>query len=118
MSIIRKTLYSASLGSLLLLGIATQADSLTASKYVQSEPGTQSQKQAVKSVSGKVATIGSGGTAFTLDVSGGDEKKTMDFVVDKNTQVKGQVRQGTPVTVEYQAMETGQYLAVSITAQA
>jgi hypothetical protein len=42
----------------------------------------------------------------------------MDFVVDKNTQVKGQVKQGTAVTVEYQAMANGQLLAVSIMAQA
>jgi hypothetical protein len=32
--------------------------------------------------------------------------------------VKGQVREGTAVTVEYQAMNSGQFLAVSITAQA
>jgi hypothetical protein len=38
-------------------------------------------------------------------------------LVDKNTQVKGQVREGTAVTVEYQAMNDGQYLAVSVTAQ-
>ena len=79
------------------------------------EQGNQSQ-QAVKSVSGKVAAIGTGGTAFTLEVSG-ENKKTMDFVVDKNTQVQGQVRAGSAVTVEYQAIETGQYLAVSVTAQ-
>ena len=59
-----------------------------------------------------------------LEVTGGGSdkdrsgKNTLDFVVDKNTQVKGQVKQGTPVTVEYQAMENGQLLAVSIMAQA
>ena len=113
MSMIRKTLFSVSLGSLLVLGAATHANSLAQSKT--GEQGNQSQ-QAVKSVSGKVAAIGTGGTAFTLEVSG-ENKKTMDFVVDKNTQVQGQVRAGSAVTVEYQAMETGQYLAVSVTAQ-
>jgi hypothetical protein len=116
MSMIRKTFFSVSVGSLLILGAATHADSITQSKPGQSEPGKQTQQQAVKSVSGKVSAIGTGGTAFTLEVSG-ENKKTMDFIVDKNTQVQGQVRAGSAVTVEYQAMETGQYLAVSVTAQ-
>jgi hypothetical protein len=54
-----------------------------------------------------------GGTSFTLDTG----QNTLDFVVDKNTQVKGQVKQGTAVTVEYQAMANGQLLAVNIMAQ-
>jgi hypothetical protein len=118
MSTIRKSIFSVSVGSLLALGAATHANSLTQSnsgQAGQASPGKQSQ-QAVKSISGKVSAIGNGGTAFTLEVAGGD-KKTMDFVVDKNTQVQGQVRAGSAVTVEYQAMETGQYLAVSVTAQ-
>ena len=81
------------------------------------QQGGQSQQQAVKSVSGKVAAIGNGGGSSSLEVTGSSNKK-MDFLVDKNTQVKGQVREGTAVTVEYQAMNDGQYLAVSVTAQA
>jgi hypothetical protein len=42
----------------------------------------------------------------------------MEFVLDKNTQVQGPVKTGTPVMVEYQATNTGENLAVSITAQA
>ena len=57
------------------------------------------------------------GAQFSLEVSG-ENKGKMDFVVDKNTQVNGQVREGTAVTVQYQAMENGQNLAVSITANA
>jgi hypothetical protein len=112
MSMIRKTLFSVSLGSLLILGAATHANSITQGQ----QQGKQTPQQAVKSVSGKVSAIGTGGTAFTLEVSG-ENKKSMDFIVDKNTQVQGQVRAGSAVTVEYQAMETGQYLAVSVTAQ-
>jgi hypothetical protein len=84
----------------------------------QSPTGKQTQ-QATKSITGKVAAIGTGGHSFTLDVSGGSgDAHTMNFVVDNNTQVQGQVQQGTPVTVEYLVMEGGQNLAVSITAQA
>jgi hypothetical protein len=115
MSIIRKSIVTATVSSMLLLGLAAYANP---NKYPhQSEPGKQSQQQAVKSVAGKVAAIESGGKAFTLAVSGENEK-TMDFVLDKNTKVQGQVRQGSAVTVEYQAMENGQNLAVSVTAEA
>ncbi len=126
-STIRKFLCGVSVGSLLILGISTRAHSGSPAKSSQAQSEKQTQ-QPTKSVAGKVAAIGSGGTSFTLEVTGGGSgggsdkdssgKNTLDFVVDKNTQVKGQVKQGTPVTVEYQAMENGQLLAVSIMAQA
>jgi len=121
-STIRKFLCGVSVGSLLILGISTRAHSGSPAKRSQAQSEKQTQ-QPTKSVAGKVAAIGSGGTSFTLEVTGASEKdssgkNTLDFVVDKNTQVKGQVKQGTPVTVEYQAMENGQLLAVSIMAQA
>jgi len=119
-SMIRKFLCGISVAGLLTLGITSQANSANPSQSGQS----QSEKQSTKSVAGKVAAIGSGGTSFTLEVTGGGSdkdssgKNTMNFVVDNHTQVKGQVKQGTPVTVEYQAIENGQLLAVSIMAQA
>ena len=121
-STIRKFLCGVSVGSLLILGISTRAHSGSPAKWSQAQSEKQTQ-QTTKSVAGKVAAIGNGGTSFTLEVTGGSDKdssgkNTLDFVVDKNTQVKGQVKQGTPVTVEYQAMENGQLLAVSIMAQA
>jgi hypothetical protein len=120
-STIRNLLCGVSVASLLILGISSRANSANPkSGQTQSEKQTQ---QSTKSVAGKVAAIGSGGTSFTLEVTGGGSDKgasgnTLDFVVDKNTQVKGQVKQGTAVTVEYQAMANGQLLAVSIMAQA
>ena len=120
-STIRNLLCGVSVASLLILGIGSRANSANPnSGQAQSEKQTQ---QPTKSVAGKVAAIGSGGTSFTLEVTGGGSDKgasgnTLDFVVDKNTQVKGQVKQGTAVTVEYQAMANGQLLAVSIMAQA
>jgi hypothetical protein len=114
MSKIRKTVFCASLAGLLALGVSANARS--AAQQQARKQGGETQQQAVKSVSGKISTIGSGGSSFSLEVAGNNSKK-MDFVVDKNTQVKGQVREGTAVTVEYQAMNNGQFLAVSITAQ-
>jgi hypothetical protein len=117
---IRKFLCGISVASLLVLGISCAANGNPSTLQAQSEKQTQ---QPTKSVAGKVAAIGNGGTSFTLEVSGGGSdkdtgKNRLDFVVDKNTQVKGQVKQGTAVTVEYQAMANGQLLAVSIMAQA
>jgi hypothetical protein len=121
-SAIRTFLFGISVASLLMLGISSRANAnQSRSGQAQSEKQTQ---QPTKSVAGKVAAIGSGGTSFTLEVTGGGSdkdtsgKNTMNFVVDDHTQVKGQVKQGTPVTVEYQAMQNGQLLAVTITAQA
>jgi hypothetical protein len=119
-STIRKFLASLSIASLITLGVSSAAHS--ASIQAKGEQ-SQSEKQAppsTQSVSGKVASIGNGGTSFTLQVNGGDDadKNTLNFLVDKNTRVQGQVKQGTAVTVQYQAMKNGDLLAVSITAQA
>jgi hypothetical protein len=120
---IRKFLCGISVAGLLTLGITSQANSANPPKSGQSQSEKQTQ-QPTKSVAGKVAAIGSGGTSFTLEVTGGGSdkdtsgKNTLNFVVNNHTQVKGQVKQGTPVTVEYQAMENGQLLAVSVMAQA
>ena len=107
----RKFLLSASLAGLLLAGVSVWAHSASP----QSTSGQQSE-QSTKMVSGKIASIGNGGTSFTLELSGGDGKQTMQFVVSKNVKVQGNVKVGTPVTVEY-AVEQGQNLALSITAQ-
>ena len=102
-----------SLAGLLALGAAVYARPPEAHRL---QTASQ-EKRATKSVSGKVTAIGTGGHSFSLQVA--DESKTkMDFVVDKSTQVNGQVREGSSVTVEYTAMESGQNLAVTITAQA
>ena len=120
-STIRTFLCGISIAGLLILGFSHRVNANPSKAGQQSEKQTQ---QPTKSVAGKVAAIGSGGTSFTLEVTGGGSdkdtsgKNTLNFVVDDHTQVKGQVKQGTPVTVEYQAMQNGQLLAVTITAQA
>ena len=111
---IQKLLLCASLAGALMLGISAS------SQQAPDQPSeNQTQKAATKSVSGTVAAIGNGGHSFTLEVSeGANSKHTMEFVLDKNTQIQGPVKTGTPVMVEYQAMNGGQNLAVTITAQA
>jgi hypothetical protein len=114
MLMMQKILLSASLAGSLLLG----GSNLVALAAGQAQTGKQTQ-QATKSVSGKVATIGSGGRSFTLELSGESTAQgTMEFVVDDNTQVQGHVKQGTPVTVQYLVMESGKNLAVTIIANA
>jgi hypothetical protein len=108
---IRKLLFSASLGGLLLLGTSGSYGSPT------QEPSGKQSQQATKSVSGKVLSIGDAGKSFAMEVNDGTGKRTMQFVVDKNTQVQGQVKAGTMVVVEYQPADGGQFLAVSVSAQ-
>ncbi len=59
--------------------------------------------------------IGDAGHSFT--VTAGANGQAMKFVVDKNTQVQGQVKVGTLVAVEYQPMDGGQFLCVRVSAQ-
>jgi hypothetical protein len=101
---------SASLAGLLLAGASVWPSSISA----QSQSGQQSQP-ATKTVAGKVTSIGTGGTSFALEVSQGNAKQTMQFVLDKSAKVQGNVKVGTPVTVEY-AVEQGQNVALSVTA--
>lgn len=82
----------------------------------QNSSGQQSQA-ATKMVMGKVTAIGDGGHSFALEVNEGSSTQTMQFVVDKQARVQGTVKVGTPVTVEYEAKEGGQNLALSITAE-
>ena len=111
---IRRLLVGGAFAGLLTLGAGMTLRNANAQDPADKQ---EQEQQATKTISGKVTTIGNGGHSFSLEVSG-ENKNKMDFVVDKNTQVNGQVREGTAVTVQYQAMASGQNLAVSITAQA
>ena len=113
---IRKMLLGAALAGTTLLTL-----SVIAQQYPQQPPAqSQTEQQpaaAAKTITGKISAIGNGGHSFTLQLSqNGSDKGTMDFVLDNKTQVQGQVRVGTPVTVTYQIAQ-GQNVAVSVTAQ-
>lgn len=109
---IQRILMTASLGSLLLVGAPAIIQGQTQGQQEQ-QP-----QQAAKSITGKVMDIGDRGHSFTVDTgASGGSKQTMKFVVDKNTQVQGQVKVGTMVAVDYQAMDGGQLLCVRVAAQ-
>jgi hypothetical protein len=104
----RRLLYSIAVAVALVIGLsATPGYTQTASEE-QSKPDT-------KSVAGKVISIGDSGTSFTLQVDG--RKDTMKFVVNKNTEVQGQVKVGTLVAVDYQPTQSGANLALSVDVQ-
>lgn len=107
----RKLLLRGSLAGLLLMGVSVWAHSA----FPQS-PSRQQSEQAKKTVTGKIASIGNGGTSFELEVDTGNAKQTMQFVLEKTAKVQGTVKVGTPVSVEY-AVEQGQNIALSVTAQ-
>ncbi|MFZ0884286.1 MAG: hypothetical protein WAN14_12880 [Candidatus Acidiferrales bacterium] len=108
---IRKLLLSASLGALLILGVSTQAHTA----LQQSQSGQQADQS--KQVNGKVTAIGSDKKSFSLDVNDGNNKHTMQFVLDQRTQVQGKVGVGTDATVQYQPTDDGKNVALNIAPQ-
>jgi len=107
---IRKILFCASLGGMLMSVPAI------AHTRAQDQPGKQTQ-QNTKSVSGKVTSIGEDRRSFVVEVDTGSNKQNMSFVLDKNSQVEGRVAAGTTVLVEYQPMSGDQNLCVKVSAR-
>ena len=108
----RKFLLAASLAGLLL----TVVPILSHASAQQSSQGQQTQTD-TKTVMGKITSVGNGGHSFALEVNSGGDKQTMQFMLDKNAKVQGKVGVGSDVTVEYQPVEGGQNLALSIAPQ-
>jgi len=107
---IRKFLLVASVAGF-LLAVSTHARV----PLQQSQSGQEAPK--VHSITGKVTQVETGGKAFSMDVSQGSDKKTMRFVVDKNTTVQGHVGAGSTATVDYQPDANGQMVALTVTEQ-
>jgi hypothetical protein len=105
---VRKFVVCVSLAGLMLLSVSARAYSGPA----QSQNNQQSAD--AKTVSGKVASIGSDHKSFSLEVSGGD---TMQFLLDNNTQVQGSVTTGTTAIVQYQKTDDGKLLALTVAPQ-
>ena len=63
------------------------------------------------SQSGKIASIGDG--AFSLEVTNGQERKTIQFLVDDDTKVEGKLKVGSQATVEYRSAD-GRYIAIRV----
>lgn len=100
-----------SLVGLTLAGVSAKTQPIPAARQ-----SAQQDQQDRKSVEGTVVSIGDKGRSFALETNDGGKKQTVQFVVDQETQVKGQVKVGTPVKVEYVAM-ADQNVARTITAQ-
>lgn len=64
-----------------------------------------------QSLSGKISAIGD--AAFSLEVTRGQERKTMEFLIDGDTKVEGKLEVGSQATVEYRA-QNGKNVAVHV----
>jgi len=112
---IRKLLVG--VAGLMSLSVALSVHPLRAQS--QSDRSDKQEQKATKSVSGRVIKIGNSGHSLSVEVVvSKNTTEFVEFVVDRNTQVNGQVKEDSAVTVEYRTMGSGQNLAVSITAQA
>ena len=104
-----------SLAFLSLVGLTSAAvTARTQEPAPAAAQSAQQNKQERKSVQGTVVSIGDKGRSFALETNNGGTKQTLQFVVDQETQVQGQVAVGTPVKVEYVAM-ADQNVAKTIT---
>jgi hypothetical protein len=63
------------------------------------------------SQSGKIVSIGD--AAFSLEVTNGQERKTIEFLVDDDTKVEGKLQVGAQATVEYRSAD-GRNIAVHV----
>ena len=63
------------------------------------------------SQSGKIASIGD--AAFSLELANGQERKTIEFLVDDGTKVEGKLKVGSQATVEYRSAG-GRYIAIRV----
>ena len=101
----------------LLLVAAAAGFFMAVSTHAQPPYQNSSQDQQapkVHSVTGKVTQVETGGKAFSMDVSQGNDKHPMRFVVDKSTTVQGHVAAGTNASVDYQSDSNGQLVALSV----
>src|SRR5580704_14325463 len=87
--------------ALSLVGLTLSSASARAQPLRTAPQSAQQSPQDTKSVAGTIASIGDKGQSFVLEVNQGGNKQSVQFVLEKDTQVKGQVKVGTPVTVEY-----------------
>jgi hypothetical protein len=77
----------------------------------------QQQAEQAKSVSGKVVSIAPDKKSITLEVNNGNDKHTMQFVVNQNTQVTARTSTGAMATVQYQPTNDNQLVALVISPQ-
>jgi len=64
-----------------------------------------------QSLTGKISSVGD--AAFTLEVRKNQDVSNVQFVVDDNTKVEGQLAVGAPATVEYRS-NNGKNVAVHV----
>lgn len=69
-------------------------------------PATDNPSQA-----GKIASIGDG--AFSLEVMKGQERKTIEFLIDDDTKMEGKLQVGSQATVEYRSAD-GKNIAIHV----
>lgn len=102
---IQKFFLSALLAGLLLAGVAVPAGAIPQQSPQQSP---RQQNDQAKSASGKVTDIGKDKKSFSVQTNDQENnKRTIVFVINGDTQIKGQVTVGTDVDVEYRPSPDG-----------
>jgi len=103
---LQKFLLSASLAGGLLLSGLTVGAAPQQTPAPQQQPRQQADQS--RSASGKVTDIGKDKKSFSMQTNDQENsKRTIVFVINGDTQIKGQVTVGTDVDVEYRPTPDG-----------
>jgi len=89
------------LASLLVLALALAAVTgmAFAAPYPIAMQGQQQPAPQTQTATGKITAVSA--SSFTLEIQQGNDPSSMQFTVDKNTQVDGKLKVGATATVEY-----------------
>jgi hypothetical protein len=113
---IRSFLCCAAVAAMTVVGAPALTSAAPAPQNQQGQQAQPNSQADQKTVTGKVTAVGSDRHSFTLETND-NSKKSMQFLVDNNTQVTGRVGPGATATVQYQTTKEGQNLATVITPQ-
>jgi hypothetical protein len=80
------------------------------------EPNPNQHETPIQSVNGKVVAISK--TDLTVEVQADGKSDPIDFVIDENTKMDGDIKPGIMATVDYQTKDTKKYATHIMPAEA
>jgi hypothetical protein len=108
----RQCAFGVFLAAVILLGMSEWANTQAPGQpYPQQQPQSHQQER-IQTITGKVASVS--GSSFSIEVGEGEEKRTMTFTRDANTDVSGELKEGDNVTVEYHPVAGGRNVATKV----
>jgi hypothetical protein len=103
-----------------LVGVAVTIDSTVPTvdghDVILQEPNPNQHETPIQSVNGKVVAISK--TDLTVEVQADGKSDPIDFVIDENTKMDGDIKPGIMATVDYQTKDNKKYATNIMPAEA